>query len=118
MVLAGDEEDHETEVSRRVAHRRTGTDLPLAADLERHVARRAVADVGERHDDDLASRFRLHVGDHRVQLRERGGVEHAREVVDVAAGRGDRDLLQAKEQRNKGGNHRARESYVIRAVRA
>src|SRR5206468_8491007 len=52
VVFQGDEQYDDAQVLRRVAGRALGADAPLAPDLEGDVARRAVADVGQRDDGD------------------------------------------------------------------
>jgi len=81
---------------------------PLASDLEGDVARRAVAQVRERHDDNLAAALGTHLGDHGFHARHRRGVEHAGEVVDVARGRRERYLRKDDEREQW---HRCCRSY-------
>src|SRR5947209_8454106 len=73
--------------TRRVTRGALGPDTPLAADLEGDVARRAIAQVRECDDGDLAAALGPYFGDHGVHARYRRRVEHAGEVVDVARGR-------------------------------
>ena len=102
MILEGHEQYHDAEVLCRVSRFTLRPHTPLAPDLQRHVRGLAVPDVRESHEDDLPPCLLAHVGDHRLHVRDGRRIEHAREVVDVAAGRGEGDLLQAKEERNKG----------------
>src|SRR5213594_489139 len=75
---------------------------PRAPDLNGDVHRGAVADVRERDDGDLAARLVAHVGDHRFHAAHGGGVEDAREIVDVARGGGDRDLREDEGEQHAG----------------
>jgi hypothetical protein len=92
VVLARHEQDHDAQVAGGIARGGARSDLPFAPDLQRHVGGRTVADVGQGHDHDLAARLILHFGDARLEARNRGGVEHAGEVVDIAAGGRQLDL--------------------------
>jgi len=57
-----------------------------------------------------APRLVAQLGDHRFHVRDRRGIEHAGEVVDVAAGRRDGDLQQGAAEGDKYGRS---ESYAI-----
>jgi len=96
VILPGHEQDDHTEVVCGIAGWRAGTHLPVAPDLQCHVARGPVADVGEGHDDDFAARFLAHVRDDAFHARDRRRVDHPGEIVDIATRRRDLDLHKQK----------------------
>ena len=101
MIFAWDEEQNHAGVLGAVAGIAFCTDAPLAADLERDITRAAVADIGERDDGDLATCFLPHLRDDGFHVLERRGVEHAGEVIDVAARRWHGDLEEDGEKNQR-----------------
>src|SRR6267378_6306559 len=98
VILPRHEQHDHAEVLGAVTGLAFGTDAPLAADLHRHVARGAVADVRQRHDDDFAARLLAHLGDHRLHVLYRRPIEDAREVVDETARRWNGDLEEKRDE--------------------
>ena len=102
MILARDEQHHDAEVLRRIARLALRADTPLPADLERDVGRRAVADIGECDDRDVAPRLFPHLSDERFHALHGGRVEDVREVVHIPRGGGERDLREDEQQGHAG----------------
>ena len=88
---------HQQNHGARISSRITGIpDLPhfpLATDLQRNVRRRALSDVSQRDNGNLATRFISDVLGHARHSLDRRWIENVREIVDDSGWRRDRQRL-------------------------
>src|SRR5260370_14586043 len=89
VVLQGNEQHYDTEVFRRIPGLSFCSHAPLAANLERDIRSRAVSDVGEGYDCDLAVRLVAHLGGHPLHMRDGGRIEHASEIDAASVARSE-----------------------------
>ncbi len=112
--LLRDEQHHDAKILGWIAGRALGPNAPLPADLERDVAGGTITDVREGHDGDLPPRLVAHFRDDHFHVRDRRGIQHAGEIVDVSAWRRNGDLCERDEN---GENHLLRDLLGIVAAR-
>jgi hypothetical protein len=100
-ILAGlfrNKEDYGTCVSRRIAGIPDFSDLPLAADLERHFLYVARSDIRKRDNRHLSTRLRANVFSDALHSLRRVWLDDVREIIHQSRWRRNLDRLKKKEK--------------------